>query len=39
MTIFEFRDAVESAVPIWPTLAIGFVLIAVAFVVGKWSDK
>jgi hypothetical protein len=35
MTIFEFREVMESAVPMWVPLTIGFVLAAVAFVVGR----
>jgi len=35
MTIFEFREAIESAVPMWVPLAIGFVLTTIAFVLGR----
>lgn len=35
MSIYELRETIESAIPWWLPIAIGLVLAAIAFVIGR----
>jgi hypothetical protein len=35
MNASEFRESIESAIPVWAIFATGFVLLAIAFVFSR----